>query len=335
MEKLERAGIAVIADLPYNWDKLKGKRLLVSGGTGFIGSFLIDVIRYRNAYHHDGIRVVSLSRGGGASDDTVQYLKSDITQPIAYDDDVDFVLHLASNTHPKQYAEDPVGTIITNIMGCDHLLKIAAEKKARFLLASSVEIYGQGIDAPVNEQYSGYIDCNQARAGYNEAKRTCEALCQSYRSQYGVDAVIVRLARIFGADKKQDTKAMSQFMQCALQGEDIVLKSQGNQRFSYCYVADAVSGILKVLMDGNDGEAYNISGLDEGMTLRNYAEYIASLANKNVIMQIEENQSASKASYALMDIGKITGLGWVPLYSVKDGLKLTFQIYRERRETSV
>lgn len=335
MEKLERAGIAVIADLPYNWDKLKGKRLLVSGGTGFIGSFLIDVIRYRNAYYHDGIRVVSLSRGGGASDDTVQYLKSDITQPIAYDDDVDFVLHLASNTHPKQYAEDPVGTIITNIMGCDHLLKIAAEKKARFLLASSVEIYGQGIDAPVNEQYSGYIDCNQARAGYNEAKRTCEALCQSYRSQYGVDAVIVRLARIFGADKKQDTKAMSQFMQCALQGEDIVLKSQGNQRFSYCYVADAVSGILKVLMDGNDGEAYNISGLDEGMTLRNYAEYIASLANKNVIMQIEENQSASKASYALMDIGKITGLGWVPLYSVKDGLKLTFQIYRERRETSV
>lgn len=335
MEKLERAGIAVIADLPYNWDKLKGKRLLVSGGTGFIGSFLIDVIRYRNTYYHDGIRVVSLSRGGGASDDTVQYLKSDITQPIAYDDDVDFVLHLASNTHPKQYAEDPVGTIITNIMGCDHLLKIAAEKKARFLLASSVEIYGQGIDAPVNEQYSGYIDCNQARAGYNEAKRTCEALCQSYRSQYGVDAVIVRLARIFGADKKQDTKAMSQFMQCALQGEDIVLKSQGNQRFSYCYVADAVSGILKVLMDGNDGEAYNISGLDEGMTLRNYAEYIASLANKNVIMQIEENQSASKASYALMDIEKITGLGWVPLYSVKDGLKLTFQIYRERRETSV
>jgi len=330
MTELEKKGIALIGDLPYAWNKLKGKSILISGGTGFIGTFLIDVLRYRNARYHDGIKVVSLSRRGGASDDTVQYLKADITNPITCDEGVDFVLHLASNTHPKQYAEDPVGTIITNIIGCDNLLKIAVEKKARFLLASSVEIYGQGIDAPVSEQYSGYIDCNQARAGYNEAKRTCEALCQSYRSQYGVDAVIVRLARIFGADKKQDTKAMSQFMKRALMGEDIVLKSLGNQRFSYCYVADAVSGILKVLMDGADGEAYNISGFDAGMTLRDYAEYIAGLADKRVIMEIEENQSVSKASYALLDIEKIIGLGWKPLYSVQEGLQLTYQIYRER-----
>lgn len=330
MTDLEMNGIALVGELTYNWDKLRGKTILVSGGTGFIGSFLIDVIRYRNSRYNDNIRIVSLSRRGADSDDTVQYLKADITEHIEYDGDADFVVHLASNTHPKQYAEDPVGTIITNIIGCDNLLKIAVAKKARFLLASSVEIYGEGAEIPVNEKYSGYIDCNQARAGYNEAKRTCEALCQSYRNQYGVDAVIVRLARIFGADTKQDTKAMSQFMKKALLGEDIVLKSQGNQRFSYCYVADAVSGILKVLLDGLDGEAYNVAGYDEGMNLRGYAQYMANLANRNVIMQIEENQSVSKASYALMDISKITALGWKPLYSVKEGLDVTFQIYKAR-----
>lgn len=116
------------------------------------------------------------------------------------------IIHLASNTHPKQYAEDPIGTIMTNIYGCDNLLKLAVEKKARFLLASSVEIYGQGTAIPMNEEYCGYIDCNLARSGYNEAKRTCEALTQSYRSVFGVNAVIARFARVFGADKKHDTK---------------------------------------------------------------------------------------------------------------------------------
>lgn len=165
---------------------------------------------------------------------------------------------LASNTHPKQYAEDPIGTIMTNIYGCDNLLKLAVEKKARFLLASSVEIYGQGTAIPMNEEYCGYIDCNLARSGYNEAKRTCEALTQSYRSVFGVNAVIARFARVFGADKKHDTKAMSQFMDKAVLGEDIILKSKGQQRYSYCYIADAVSGLLKLLLDGQDGEALSV-----------------------------------------------------------------------------
>lgn len=104
--------------------------------------------------------------------------KANVKQPLHYEGKIDYIIHLASNTHPKQYAEDPIGTIMTNIYGCDNLLKLAVEKKARFLLASSVEIYGQGTAIPMNEEYCGYIDCNLARSGYNEAKRTCEALTQ-------------------------------------------------------------------------------------------------------------------------------------------------------------
>ena len=323
---LELQDIERIAELPYKWDELNDKTILISGGTGFIGTFISNVIRYRNEKYNSNTKVVSLSRRGGESDQTVEYLKADITKPIIYEGKVDFILHLASNTHPKQYGEDPVGTITTNVMGCDNLLKVAVEKGAKFLLASSVEIYGQGTEAPMNEKYCGYIDCNTARAGYNEAKRTCEALSQSYKQQYGIETVIVRLARVVGADRKLDTKAMSQFMDKALAGEDIILKSKGNQKFSYCYVADAASGIFKVLFDGVNGEVYNISDEDEGITLGGYAEFVAELAGEKVVYQIEDDAAASSASFALLDISKLKALGWEPLYTVSDGLRRTYEI---------
>ena len=155
-------------------------------------------------------------------------------------------------------------------------------------------------------------------------------LTQSYRSVFGVNAVIARFARVFGADKKHDTKAMSQFMDKAVLGEDIILKSKGQQRYSYCYIADAVSGLLKLLLDGQDGEAYNISNDDDGLTLGEYAEYIASLANLKVRYEIENNESVSKATFALLDTHKIKNIGWKPQYSVKDGLKRTYMIKKEQ-----
>ena len=326
MTDLERQDIQNIAELPYPWGKLQGKTILISGGTGFIGSFISDVIRYRNEKYGDGIKVVSVSRRGGISDNIVEYLKTDISTTVHYEKSVDYILHLASNTHPKQYGEDPIGTITTNVIGCNNLLKLAVEKKASFLLASSVEIYGQGNETCMNEMYCGYIDCNTARAGYNEAKRTCEALCQSYKEQCGLDIKIVRFARVFGADKKLDTKAMAQFMDKAVAGENIILKSKGNQKFSYCYIADAVSGLFKVLLDGENGEAYNVSDEDEGLTLGDYAKYIASLAGKSVEFHLENNTAASKASYALLDCSKLKNLGWKPIYTVREGLERTYKI---------
>lgn len=327
MTKYEIEDIKRVAELPYDWGKIDNSTIVISGGTGFIGSFLTNVFRYRNEKCNAQIKVISLSRRGGVSDSTVTYVKSDITKPIQYDDKVDYILHLASNTHPKQYAEDPVGTVITNVIGCDNLLKLAVEKSIkRFVLASSVEIYGQGTETPMAEDYCGYIDCNNARSGYNEAKRTCEALCRSYQSQYAVDPVIVRFARVFGADKKVDTKAMSQFMDKALSGEDIVLKSRGNQKYSYVYVADAVSGIIKVLLDGVSGEAYNISDDDEGKTLGDYAQLMASFAGKKVVFDIEDNNSVSKATYALLDTKKVKELEWEPMYKVSEALERTYKI---------
>ena len=187
---LEKEDVARVAALPYQWYMLRGKTLLVSGGTGFIGSVLNAVIQYRNDFYGDCITVVNISRQTREDSKFVKNITADVTKKFSYGGRVDYVLHLASNTHPKQYNEDPVGTITGNVLGCYNLLELAREKGAeRFLLASSVEIYGQGIETPMTEDFSGYVDCNTFRAGYNEAKRTCESLCASYNKQYGLNYV--------------------------------------------------------------------------------------------------------------------------------------------------
>lgn len=332
MTNLEYEDIKKIAELPYNWEQLNDKTLLISGGTGFIGSFICDVIRYRNKKFGSNVHVISLSRHGGKSDDTVTQVVADITNPIDCDENVDYVLHLASNTHPAQYAVDPVGTITTNILGCNNLLRLAVKKKSkRFLLASSVEIYGQGTEEPLDELYDGYLDCNNARAGYNEAKRTCEALSQSYKSQYGVDVVIARLARTIGADHKKDSKAIAQFFQAALDGRNIILKSNGKQKYSYLYVADAASGILTLLINGKNGEAYNVSAVPSKNTLADYARFIANLAGVSVVYDYENNTSVSKATNALLSIDKLKNLGWTPCYTVEEALARTYLIYKKRK----
>lgn len=319
--------ISFVAHLEYNWEKLKNKTILISGGTGFIGQFLIEVIKVRNEKFGDDIKVISLSRHPQMNARNVIYLKQDVTEDIKLNHEIDFILHLASNTHPKQYAAYPVDTIVTNVLGCNNLLKLAVEKQvSRFLLASSVEIYGDGNGEEMFENYCGYIDCNTARAGYNEAKRVSESLCQSFRQQYGVDCIIVRLARVFGADKKQDSKAIAQFFEKAVNGEDIVLKSKGEQKFSYCYIADAVSGILKILLDGKEGEAYNLADDFENKTLGDYAKLIASFADKKVIFDINEVAGASKSNYAVINCDKLKSLGWQPYYTVSGALERTYQI---------
>ncbi len=331
MNKLEVEDIKRVAELPYPWDLLTGKTLLLSGGSGFIGSFLCEVIRCRNKEHGQGIRIISLSRRKHEDNETVTYVSADVNNPITLGDEIDYVLHLASNTHPEQYASDPIGTITGNVFGTYNLLTLSAQKRVkRFLLASSCEIYGDGKDMPMDEKYCGYLDCNTARAGYNEGKRVSEALCQAFRQQEDVPIGIVRLSRVFGFDKtKKDSKAMAQFLRSACAEEDIVLKSKGLQKYSYVYVADAVSGILSVLFKGKDGEAYNVSADYEEMTLGEYAEFIASLGGVKVVYDIEDNPNASRANNALLDISKIKEIGYKPLYSVKEGLRRTFTIMKD------
>lgn len=335
-----------VAALPLPWEKLKDKSVLISGATGLVGSFLTDVLMLKD---QEGLscKIYALSRnakraskrfGRWEGSGQLEFISYDINLPFVRDDlgTVDYILHLASNTHPMQYSTDPIGTITTNIIGLQNMLEFAcAHQATRFAFASSNEVYGEnrGDVEMFTEDYCGYINCNTMRAGYPESKRCGEALCQAYKSQKGLDIVIPRLTRSYGPTMlMSDTKAISQFIRKGIAGEDIVLKSAGTQFYSYTYVADAVSGLLTVLLKGENGEAYNIADEASDIMLKDLAAIIAKTAGKEVIFELPDAVEAagySTATKARLDGSKLKELGWKPRYNMESGLGRTISVLKE------
>ena len=305
--KLYQEDIAYVASLPLPWEKLKGSSIMLSGATGMIGTFLIDVLMHKNRTEDLACTIYALGRneekarkrfGDYFEDPLFVFLPCDINAPLTFSgvETVDYVVHLASNTHPLSYENDQIGTVTANVFGTYHLLEYAAAHETkRFALASSNEVYGEnrGDVEFFDEDYCGYINSNTLRAGYPESKRCAEALCQAYGRQRGVDIVIPRLTRSYGPTLlKSDTKAMSQFLHKALSGEDIVLKSEGTQYYSYTYTADAVAGLLTVLLKGESGQAYNIADMLGDIMLKDLAALIAGYAGKQVVFELPEESEA-------------------------------------------
>lgn len=336
-----------VAGLDLPWEKLRGKSLLLSGATGLLGSFLVDVLMEKNGSDGLDCTVYALGRSeekarvrfrAHADDAHFVFIPYDVKKPLLRDDlgKVDYVLHLASNTHPVQYATDPIGTITTNIIGLQNMLEFAsAHDASRFAFASSVEVYGEnrGDTECFDESYCGYLDCNTLRAGYPESKRCGEALCQAYRKQKGLDVVIARFARSYGPTMlMSDTKAISQFIKKGVSGEDIVLKSEGTQFYSYQYLADSVSGLLTILLQGRSGEAYNISDESSDITLRDLAAIIARINGRKVVFELPdsvERAGYSTATKARLDGRKLAALGWKPRYDIASGIQRTVGILKE------
>lgn len=339
--RLYRDDLAKVASQNLPWEKLKDKSVLLSGATGLIGSFFVDVVMYMNMHNALNCKIYALGRDGNKAKDRFyycfesslfQFVPYDINNPFDWDDIgiVDYVLHLASNTHPVAYATDPIRTITTNIIGTQNMLEFAYKHHStRFVFASSNEVYGEnrGDVEKFDEQYCGYIDCNTLRAGYPEGKRCGEALCQAYIKQRGMDIVIPRFTRSYGPTMLMtDTKAISQFIRKAIADEDIVLKSVGTQYYSYTYMADAVNGLLYVLLKGDSGEAYNIADDASDIMLKDLANIIANTAGRKVIFELPNDIEAlgySKATKARLDGNKLNSLGWKAIYNIENGIKRT------------
>jgi len=344
-------GKKIAEDSNLNFENFTNKKILITGATGLICSFLVDVLMYRNEHFNDNITIYMISRNEekiknrykkynleklcNNNTGNLIYIIQDVCAPFEFDINFDYIIHGASNTHPLMYSTDPVGTITTNVMGLDNLLKYSLKyHPKRVFLMSSVEIYGEN-DGSINEFYEndfGYINCNTLRAGYPESKRVCEALCQAYISKYNLDIVIGRFSRIYGPTMQmQDSKAIAQFIKNAVNGEDIILKSEGNQYYSYCYVADAVSAMLTIIFSGANGEAYNISDKNSDITLKDLAKILASYNNKDVVFQLpdeKERKGYSTATLAIMNSGKLKEIGWKAHYNIKDGLERTIEIIK-------
>ncbi|MCL1906802.1 MAG: NAD-dependent epimerase/dehydratase family protein [Propionibacteriaceae bacterium] len=334
--------LAAVGGLDLPWDQLKDATIVLSGASGMIGSFLVDVVMWRNRTHAMNCRVIAVARdkcrletrfAPYLGDKNLQILVHDLGAGPLRLAEADFVFHAASNTHPVAYATDPIGTIVTNVQGTTAMLDLAVRAGARrFAFLSTVEIYGdnRGGTQRFTEKDMGYIDCNTVRAGYPESKRTGEALCQAYAIHHGLEVIIPRLPRVYGPTMKpDDSKALSQFLLKAVAGQDIVLKSEGNQFFSYQHVADVVGGLLTCVLLGEAGQAYNIAHPSGDILLKDLAVMVASSVNRQVVSELPsdtEKQGFSAATVAALEGSKLAQLGWEPLYDLRVGVERTLDV---------
>ena len=312
---------------------------LVTGATGMIGTCVVDVLQEANRSFGKGFtgyamgrsREKLLSRFG--SFPGIRCVVRDMAEEIELEK-VDYIIHAASNADPVSYARYPAETMLTNILGAKNVLDFCRKANARALLTSSFEIYGKSDRSEFAESDYGTIDLDRIRSCYPVSKAAAETLFRAYCDEYGVDCVIARLPSVYGPTMQEnDSKAHAQFLRNAVAGQDIVMKSRGEQKRTYCYVMDAVSGLLAVLFRGKPGEAYNIAGERSTASIAEIARTVASLTGRKVIFgepNEAEGKGFSRPQDCVLDPTKIKALGWECRYDVRSGLEETIRILREK-----
>ena len=335
MTNIVKNETARIAAASLSWDKLRGKTLLITGATGFIGSYIIRTLLEKNEKDGLGVKVLALVRNRDRAEamygrnDALDYIVQDVCLPLPTDKKADFIIHCASNAAPKEYSMYPVETMKTNFFGTVNLLDYAkAVNASSFLYVSTIEIYGttKGVDTIPEDTY-GTIDAMKVRSCYPLSKKGCETLCVSYSDEYGVPVKIGRLSYIFGPGMREgDSKIVAVFPKCIADGENIVMKSKGEQLRSYTYVTDAITALFTVLLDGENGEAYNIASTKCITTIAGIAHTLVEAYPEKGLKVIfdlpteTEAKGFSLIENAVLDSSKLEALGWESQTDLKTGL---------------
>ncbi|MHA6765413.1 UDP-glucuronic acid decarboxylase family protein [Streptacidiphilus sp. PAMC 29251] len=302
------------------------RRAVVTGGAGFVGSHLCDRLRAEGAsvVCVDNLLTGSVDNLGTRPEEDPEFTfeERDVSEPFDVEGPVDLVLHLASPASPHDYARHPIETLKAGAHGTLNALELARRKGARFLLASTSEVYGDPLVHPQVESYWGNVNPVGPRSQYDEAKRYAEALTTAYRTTYGVDTVIVRLFNTYGPRMRpKDGRAVPTFITQALAGEPLTVSGDGAQTRSICYVDDTVSGILAAAASGhqgpiNLGNPVELSVLDLARHVRDLCRSTSSIV---FVERPGDDPTLRRPDISLAR----TALGWQPSVDFDKGLTLT------------
>ena len=324
-EDIRKAGAA---QLP--WNRLSGKNILV----------VVDVLMARENIDYDvyaagrsakRLRERFLCHCGSPN---LHFLEHDVTEPVKASVPFDFMIDAAGGASPNSYAADPVGVMMSNIRGVDNLLSYGmGHGMERFLYVSSGEVYGEGDGRVFTEGYSGYVDSMSPRSCYPSAKRASETLCVSYASQYSADVVVARPCHVYGPYfTASDNRVYAQFMRNAVLGEDIVMKSDGSQFRSWCYVVDCASALLHIMLKGEPSQAYNIADGISNVSIRELADIIAEIAGVRVVVEAasaEEKAGFNRVTKSVFSTEKLESLGWSVSGTMREKLKASINALRD------
>lgn len=309
---------------------MEKKTTLITGAAGFLGSHLCD--RFIKESHHV-IAMDNLITGDikniehHFSNTNFEFIEHDVTKHIEIPGKLDYILHFASPASPIDYLKIPIQTLKVGALGTHNCLGLAKAKKARMLVASTSEVYGDPLVHPQSEDYWGNVNPVGPRGVYDEAKRYMEAITMAYHSFHGVDTRIVRIFNTYGPRMRlNDGRALPAFIGQALRGENLTVFGDGSQTRSFCYVNDLVEGIYSLLMSDYHMPV-NVGNPDE-ISLKDFAEEILALTG-NKVKIIYKPLPVDDPKQRQPDITRAKQLlGWEPKISRKEGLKITYEYFK-------
>ena len=322
-----------------SWEKLKNKTVMITGASGMVGSYMLYVLLMLNDEKHYGIKVDAVMRNVNKlpeeirNREDVNVVVADVTKDIPDVGDIDYIIHAASPASPLIMQNQPVETIAANTIGTFKTLELAKEKNAEgYLFISSREIYGQPDEGQefFYENTYGFVDQLNPRSCYSEGKKAAETMCVCFHEEYGLNTKIARLAHTYGPGMSiYDGRVQADFLKNVYHNEDIVLKSEGTAVRTYTYIADAIAGMYRILLDSED-IVYNIGNEAGKVSIRDLAEILVSIYPERglkLVFDIPEGGPKGTAPYTLgiLSSEKLRKLGWNPKYSVKDGFKRTLE----------
>ena len=343
MNKIIAKDLDFILNSNVDWKKFKNKTVLITGAYGMLLSYVTyTLLRLNELDPKFNVTVIALIRdkekakkrfGYFIESKYLKLFEHDLLSSIKIWDDIDYIIHGASYASPHYFRTNPVAGLLPNVIGTYHLLELAKSKKIKgFLFFSSGAVYGKAGEVVTEKDY-GYLDPLDVMSCYGESKKMAENMCKCWYHQFGIPVKMVRPAHIYGPtmDIENDSRVFANFVNNILKGQNIVMKSDGSACRSFCYIADATVAFFKVLLDGADGEAYNVGNDAAYVSIKKLAEiFVSTLPEKRLKIIFDKrnnNKYVGEGDKMLMLSKKVESLGWKCKFTIQEGLKRTVKSF--------